>query len=261
MVSKTPQAINIFRRLRNRFFGGEAGHVFRGMATLAMGTGTARLVGLACIPLLTRIYTPSDYGVLAIFSSLVSVVAPILGLRYALAIPLPRTDGMAMNLMALSSVLLLVTGIVAILLLWLFGPIILTWISMEVLIPWRWLVVLGAMATALYETLSMWATRQRAYSVIARTQVTQSVLGEGVKLALGLLAFKPFGLLLGQIVSQSSGASAFLVQFRHVYKKNRVRIRYKRMAFLLHYYRSFPQYRLPSVVLLSLSVQAPLILT
>lgn len=37
-------------KLKARAFGGPAGNVFKGMATLAMGSGAARLIGLAAIP-------------------------------------------------------------------------------------------------------------------------------------------------------------------------------------------------------------------
>jgi len=250
-----------FSRIRERLFGGAAGGVFRGMATLAVGTGMARIIGIAAIPLLTRIYSPTDYGVLAIYVSLITIVAPILTLRYVLAVPLPRSDAMAMSLMALSGASILVIGSFLTLFLWIFGPTVLSWISMERLIPWWWLLALGAMATASYEALSMWATRKRAFLIIAKTQVTQSLLGEGIKLIFGLLAFKPLGLILGQIIGQSAGASSFLYRFREDYIKNCNKISKNSLLFIAAYYRGFPIYRLPSVILLALSTQAPLMLT
>jgi len=89
--------------LSSRLFGGPAGPVFRGMGTLALGAGVARIIGVVSIPVLTRIYSPADYGVLAVFTALVGMLVPVLTLRYGAAIPLPRYDGMAMNLMALAA--------------------------------------------------------------------------------------------------------------------------------------------------------------
>ena len=237
--------------------GGNAATVFRGMATLAMGTGMARLIGVATIPILTRIYSPADYGVLAVYTALVAIVAPTLSLRYVLAVPLPRSDGLALNLLALSAALMAATSLVAALACWLFAGTFLRWMSMEVLIPWWWLVLLGGLAVALYESMSLWATRHRAYKVIAQTKVVQSALGESVKLGLGLLALKPFGLLFGSLVEQSGGVSFLVSRFKNGFAKHAKRIRLKRMFSLISGYRNFPLFRLPSQFLLVFSAQAP----
>lgn len=245
------------RRIRDRLFGGEANGMFRGMMTLVMGTGTARLIGVLAIPVLTRIYSPADYGVLSVYAAMVAVVAPLLTLRYVLALPLPRTDAMATNLLVLSGLLLLGMTALAALTLWAVGDVILGWMSMEVLAPWWWLVVLGALAAAVYEGMSLWATRQRAYGVIARTKVLQSALGEGAKLLLGLAGLKPFGLLIGHLLVQGGGSITFFVRFLHDFKCNLGSVRKTRLGFLAAHYRGFPAFRLPSQFFLAFSTQAP----
>lgn len=244
-------------RFLDRYLSGEVGRVFRGMATLALGTGMARLIGIASIPILTRLYTPSDYGVLAVYVALVATVAPILTLRYVLAIPLPRGDAAATNLLALSALLMAGMVLIAASLLGIFSERILGWMSMEILAPWWWMIVLGSMAVAAYEAMSLWATRKRAYRVIAQTKVVQSLMGEGIKIGLGLLAFKPFGLLLGNVVEQSGGVTSFALRFRSEIGKNISKISVRRMRALSSHYADFPKYRLPSQFLLVFSTQAP----
>lgn len=230
------------------------------MATLAMGAGSAKLIGIASTVLLTRIYSPEDYAVLAIYSALVNVLVPILTLRYALAIPLPRTSAMAANVLALSAILILVLGFLSGLVMWLGGPALLHWMSMEELIPWRGLVVAGGMAVAIYELLGMWATRRQAFSVLAQTQVGQAVVGEGLKLTLGALGARPIGLIIGQLVSQSGGVGTLLFGFRAELAL-RTRVSRLRLKMAARYFRSFPFFRLPSQVLLIGSAQAPLVLS
>jgi len=244
-------------RFRERLFGGDAGGVMRGMLTLALGTGMARLIGLATIPLLTRIYSPADYGVLSVYSALVAIVAPVLTLRYILAVPLPRTDAMAANLMALCGLLMAATAVLDALLMWAVGERMLGWMSMEVLAPWRWLIVLGALTLAAYEGMSLWATRCRAYGIISRTKVIQSAMGEATKLVLGLVGLKPFGLLLGNLVEQSGGLSSYVLRFRDDLAANGRRIRRRYLLRLARHYRGFPTFRLPSQFLLVFSTQAP----
>lgn len=249
------------RHIRDRLLGGESQNVFRGMVTLAMGSGMARLVGLAAIPVLTRIYEPSDYGVLSIYVAMVSIIAPVLSLRYVLALPLPRKDSTALYLLYLSAVLILATASIASLLLWLYGEKLFKWMSMDVLAPWWWLIVFGAMANAIYEALNMWAIRKRNYRIVARTQLFQALLGEGLKLLLGILAIKPLGLMVGQLASYGGGISSLLLQFGRELYSGLAKTRWSRVKAVAYYYRAYPTYRILSQTLLVFSMQAPLILT
>lgn len=241
-------------------FSGEAGNVFRGMLTLFMGTGLARIIGIASIPILTRIYSPEDFGVLALYSSFISILAPILTLRYVQAIPLPKTDLMAFHLFILSFTLIFLGSFFTITLLAIFGQTILGWFNMEALMPWRWLIVVGAAGTALYELFSLWATRKRQYKVIARTQFTQSLIGNIAKILMGLLNIKPAGLIIGQFLSQSAGITSFIKSSLGDFKKNISSIKKSNFFFTARYFQDFVWYRLPSQFLMLLSVQAPIMM-
>lgn len=256
VVAKLPAPLV---KVLSKAFGGSASNVFKGMATLALGSGTARLIGIAAIPILTRLYSPEDFGILAVFSALILILAPLLTLRYVLAIPLPRHEGMAFNLLVLSVGLMFIITLLATLILWVFGEPLLALFSMEVLAPWWWLIALGLLAAAIYEMLTLWATRQRNYRVIASTHVWQSVLGSITKVALGLLAFKPFGLLVGQVVTQGGGSLKLVNNFQNDFKNNYHYLRWSRMRIVAWRYRGFPIYRVPSQFLMAFSVQAPLL--
>lgn len=259
MVADMPDRPGLRARISGRVFGGASGGVFRGMATLALGSGLGRLIGIASIPILTRLYSPEDFGVLAVFTALVAILAPLVTLRYALALPLPRHDGVAMNLLVLSTGLMLgLTGLFAVAL-WLFGAPLLALVSMQVLTPWWWLIALGVFGTAAYELLTMWATRKRAYKVIAQTNVTQSAAGALVKIGLGLAALQPLGLLVGQVVAQTGGVGRLISGFWAEMRANWRHVRASRMHKAAWRHRGFPVWRVPSQFLMVLSVQAPML--
>ena len=81
--------------------------------TLISGTTIAQLLPIAISPILTRIYTPEDFGVLALFMSLSMIFSIVAGGRYELAIILPKKDSYAINILALVIVL---SGIFSVLL-------------------------------------------------------------------------------------------------------------------------------------------------
>ncbi|APX94984.1 hypothetical protein BWR19_10155 [Halomonas sp. 1513] len=229
------------------------------MATLALGSGIARIIGIAAIPILTRLYNPEDFGVLVVFTALLSILAPFLTFRYVLAIPLPRHDGMAFNLLMLSTGLMLIVTLSITLLLWAFGVQLLGIFSMEELAPWWWLISMGLLASASYEMLTLWATRRRNYRIIARTSVWQSASGSIVKIGLGLLALKPAGLLIGQVVATGGGISSLLRGFGGEFRENWRFLRWSRMRKAAWRHRGFPFFRVPSQFLLATSSQAPLL--
>lgn len=249
------------QRLKDRAFSSPAGAVFRGMATLAVGNIAARIIGIAAIPVLTRLYSPEDFGALAVFTSLISILAPIITLRYVLALPLPRRNGMAINLLVLSAGLMLCMSLLVGLGLWAFGPQLLRLFSMEILAPYWWLIILGLIGGSGYEILSLWATRKRAYKSIAQTTAVQSLLGNLTKLGLGFLAIKPLGLLIGQVISSSGGITSLWLRFRADFAINRSLISINRIKLIAGRYRHFPIYRLPSQFLLAFATQAPLLFT
>lgn len=260
MLDKIWLSISIStRKILKKTFGGSASNVFRGMATMALGSGVAKIVGILAIPILTRIYAPEDFGTLAVYTAIVSILTPVMTLRYVLSLPLPRHDGMAFNMLVLSVGLMLATTIFTSLMLYLYGEAILLYFSMEQIASLWWLIALGVIAGASYEILTLWATRKRNYRVIAKTNVTQSLTGSLTKIFLGILAIKPYGLLVGQVVSQGGGTSNLLRNFYPDFKQNWRHLRWSRIKKGFCYYRGFPYFRVPSQFLLIAAQQAPLL--
>lgn len=253
-----------FAQLKCRIFGKlqsetAAGSIFRNMAVLVSGSVVARGVALATMPVITRIYTPDHMGVLSVFTSMTEILIPLGTLRYSAAIPLPRKDGTAANLFALCMVLLATVSLVTGLVLWFFAPILLQWFSMSELLPFWWLVVPAIAGAGFYEVLSVWAMRDKSFNALSKSIIWQSAFSSGVKIGLGLLGFKPLGLLIGQVMSQASGCTSLTANFYPRLKAALQQVSVKRMTFVLKRYADFPAFRLPSQFLLAFSASAPLL--
>lgn len=241
-------------------FGGSASRVFRGMATLALGSTIAKAIAFLAIPILTRIYTPEDYGVLSVFNALVFMLVPVVTLYYVLAIPLPRHRGLAMNLLVLCILLNLLFSLLITVLFLLWGGPILSVFSMEQLEPYGWLIGIALLGTAGFEITVLWATRARSYRAVARASIVQSLAGALTKLVLGLAGYKPLGLLLGQVVTQSAGMGSLWRRFQDDFRQNVRFVRPARLRLTARLYWQFPAFRLPSQLLLVFSIHAPLLL-
>ena len=73
--------------------------------TLMTGTTIAQAIPIAISPILTRIYTPEDFGLYALFLAITSIFGSIANGRYELAIMLPKKDEDAINIFALGFII------------------------------------------------------------------------------------------------------------------------------------------------------------
>lgn len=234
--------------------------LLRSTATLVSGAALARGIGLAVIPVLSRLYSPSEFGVFALYSSTVLVLAPLATLRYHVAIPLPREERSAAALLIVCCAIAF--GFAALLagVLLLGGELILNSLSLVSLVPYMWLIPVGVFAASMFETMTMWATRQRAFKAIASTQVLQSFLGEGLKIGLGAASVGPAGLIVGHISGHSSGVVNYTLQSFGQIRKALGGVSSRLIKLVVFRFRGFPLVRAPGQILLALATQAPLFL-
>ena len=143
--------------------GAPVGGFARNVLTLASGTAVAQLLLALAVPVLARLYTPAEYGVLAVYSSTLTVLVVAASLRYETAIPLPREEFAAASLLALTLGILLATGAVVSLLVWLGGVAFVSAVNVPTnvayvvsLVPWDGLALVAVIVVSSDPTLS-WA--------------------------------------------------------------------------------------------------------
>lgn len=246
-------------RLFRLIAGGSSSAVIRNTAVLTAGVMGGRVIGIAAIPILTRIYSSADFGLLAIYTSLIALLVPAMTLGYDMAIPLPRTDRMAFNIVALCVTILTILIPAQVLLLWLFNGPFLSLFSAQDLAPYWGLMVVATLSTAVYQMLSFWAMRKKQFKVIARIQVSRTFTGSATKIGLGLVGLTPLGLLIGQVLQQAGGVFPLARSMLRDIGANRPKIDWKGIRFAARRYVDMPRYRLPSQLLIIFSVQAPLL--
>ena len=70
------------------------------------GSVVAQALGILLVPIITRLYSPGDYGVFQIFLSISGVLAVLSCLSYQLAIMLPEEDEDSANIVTLCFILI-----------------------------------------------------------------------------------------------------------------------------------------------------------
>ncbi len=231
---------------------------YKNILTLASGTALAQVIPIIISPLLTRLYTPEDFGFLAVFLSIATIVSILITGRYELTILLPKENIKGLSLTILSVVLSLSISLMLFLVILLFRNNII--IVGSELGGWFYVLPLSFGLLGVSQSLNYWLNRNKKFKSIAISKVVKNVANSIVSLGLGFLKFGYsgliFGLILGQLVS-----SIFL--FIDSYKSSSGifhKIRFLEIKKLAIRYKDFPKINLFSAILNSLSIELPVVL-
>jgi O-antigen/teichoic acid export membrane protein len=189
------------------------GRLRRAITVSVSGAALGQLIVLAASPLLTRLYTPEDFGVLGVFTALLGILGIAVSLRYELVIPLAEDNARVVNLLALSLVLTSVFSSLVGVILWCWGEVITGWLNAEALHSLLWLLPVGLLAVGCARILIHWWIRRQAFGRITRTQITRSFGRVVTQIGFGLLVPGPLGLLVGHVVGQSAGITTLALAF------------------------------------------------
>ena len=249
--------MGIVGRLRRFLPQGEFG---RGILTLVGGTGAAMVVVTACSPILTRLYSPSDFGIYAVATSILAILITVTCLRYEFAIPLPATDVAAANLLALAVITAVVVSLASGVVLWLAGPWLLALFGAPGLGPYVPLLTIGQLGGGIVSVFTNWAVRTKTFSEIALNRLTQSGTLVAVQIGLGIVGLGTGGLLVGDVAGRAAGSSRLArVAWRSDAASFR-RVSRAGILFAAQRYRRFPALSAPSALLNTLAMQSPLLL-
>lgn len=229
----------------------------RNVMVLAGGTAFAQGLLVLASPILTRLYSPEDFGTLAAYVSILSILAVVVSWRYELAIPLPEDEVDAANLMVLSLVILFVMSIFTGIAVWLAGDMIVQRLKVSAIKPYLWFLPVSLFGVGLYKILSYWAVRNKAFSRISRTKVNQSLGQVATQLIIGFMHSGPLGLLLGDVIGRISGSGTLARQVVREDKKALIEVSLPGMHKVANTYRKFPLLSSGSALINSAGLQAP----
>ena len=134
---------------------------------LSAGTALSQALPILASPILSRLYKPEDFGLLAVFMALVSSVGMAISGRYDLAMLLPKKVGSARQLLGLACLAAAVLSAAYLLLLSIEGDIIRQTFEAGKLNGWIYLVPLALLLTGLRTTLGYWTNRQGDFRLLA----------------------------------------------------------------------------------------------
>lgn len=232
----------------------------RGVITLLTGTGLAQALPIALSPILTRLYTPEEFGVFAFYMSVVAILVIFVTGKYEIAIVIARSEAEAVNLVAATVMLSLVGSLILLGIVLMWGAEILALVSSADMGSWLYLVPLTTMIIGVYNALNFWANRRTRYTAMAVSRVVQSGVGSAVQLTAGASKSGVLGLIMGQISGQLI-SMLFLLRSLPQGERNLIRrVSAKRVWHVARKHIDYPKYMAPSQLISVLATELPLLL-
>lgn len=232
----------------------------RAVAVLAGGTAMGQMILVAALPVLTRLYSPDDFGALAVYVAILGIISTIACLRYEVAIPLPVEDKDAINLLVISLVGAFLVSLLVGLFLFALPRNYLLFLGNEKLFNFIWLVPIGIWLAGSYGALQYWATRKKNFSLIGRAKIGQAISGVVVQVGLGWVGVATVGLLLGHMVSNGAAAFGFALRVIRQSRSLFSHISLVNLRAVSSEYSRFPKYSILEALANSAAIQAPIII-
>ena len=173
----------------------------KNVLTLMTGTTIAQAIPIAISPILTRIYTPEDFGVLALFVAITSIFGSIANGRYELAIMLPKKDENAINIFALGLIITFSMSFILLVLVVLFNEQITELLKNDEISVWLYFVPIAVLFIGLYNMLAYYNNRKKYYKELANATIIKSIFASIIQVSIGVFKGGVMGLISGQILS------------------------------------------------------------
>ena len=225
------------------------------IVTLMTGTLMGQAIMLLSIPILTRLYNPSEFGIYSLFFAIASMVGMVSSLSYEQAIMLPKSNRDAQVLVFLSIITTIMITIILSIVIYLFNQFFIEYFKNSKYL--LWLLPFATLSIGLLQIFDAYSTRKEFYKKIATTKMGASIATVTIQSGSRYI-FKLNGLVVGKMLSDIF-ALYLLISF-HI-KKQTLQLKYlskRRLKANIKRHENFPKYQMASNLTNSISQNIPL---
>ncbi len=238
-----------------------ASEFYRHILVLTSGSAIAQAIPILISPILSRLFTPEEFGVLGIYLGIVNILVVLANGRYSVAIMLPEDRINGERLTYLSLYLSLAFSMLLFLFVAFFRNAAGNLLGAPEIIPFLWLVPVSVFLRSGILTLEYWRNRNKQFTQTAKATVWQQGGTAAPRLLFGVLKYGNTGLIISNVLGALVGflsiiyRPGFSFSGKKFLKEEKLKARY-----LLKRYRKFPRYVMPSNLMNTASLQLPIIL-
>lgn len=250
MVSRITTFIN--RQKQSDFVGNAA--------VMITGTGIAQMIPILVIPVLTRLYTPDEIGLLATFISLFTIFSTIAAGQYEPAIIMPESESEGKRLLHIATILSVFSGILLWFVVIIFGDSVSRAMGVPAIAPFMWLIPICVTAQGLFMSFSFGLNRGKEYRNIALGKVNQTGSTAIIQILGGLAGWGLIGLIAAKVVGVALSAVYLGIALYRKIPNMFTGERFSEIRHTAREYSNYPKYRAPHALTGSVSGNMPVIL-
>ncbi len=222
----------------------------KSVLTLMVGTALAQIISVAITPVITRLYTPAQFGILDLFVSIIAILSSITSLKYDQAIVIAKENNESFLLTKLTIIINGIICLTLLLLIALFSRQFSIWLGNESIRFFLFLIPFVIFFSSFFSASKNFAIRLKNFRIISNANVLKSLLSSFVQVILGLFKIGTLGLISGPL------SSAFFIN-GFIYRKVTKGFNDKKFKFwqleerkqyvnLMRKYKDFPKYSVVS---------------
>ena len=211
---------------------------------MILSSGIAQVILIITTPIITRLYSPTEFGEFTIFSNIAMILIPIINARYDLSIVNTKNDRSA-NI--LSQISFLISLLILLILIPIFA--ISAWLYPNFILDFIFIIIM-LFLVSLTNIFTNYLNKERKYKVLSLINVFRAGSMALLQIIFGLLALGSLGLIIGFSLSYIAGITLGYKTFKKHF--NIVRDKEETKALFLENKNQLV-YSTPSILLNSLS--------
>ncbi|TFJ41160.1 hypothetical protein CKN73_05605 [Carnobacterium divergens] len=228
---------------------------FQNLTKVFTGNVFAQLILVGISPLLTRVYSPSDFGVYGGYASLLGIFLVISSCAYEKAIPIEKKTVQSYHLILLCLLISTLFFILGIGIYLTVGWSVFNLINLSVSFWLPILFSIGLYAASIQQILNYWSIKKNKFSDLSFSKIYQSSVNVSMQLFFSKLTLSAgVGLVGGDLLGRVVASLYLMSRFA---KSKKSKFSWKIMGNQIMKYRKFPLLGTPSLLLNNLSLQLP----
>lgn len=227
----------------------------KNVLTLMTGTTIAQAIPIAISPVLTRIYTPEEFGVFALYLSIIMLFSSVVAGKYELSILIPKHEKDAKSLVLLSISISFIVSLVLFIITLIFWEQIINLLKNNDIKYWLFLAPINIFIISTVSILYYYNNRNKNYRLLSSNQILQSSTQGFTNIIFGFITSLKGGLILGTFLGN------IISFFYLIFKTKNTFIGFSfnkyRLYILSKKYIKFPKFMIASGFLENMSAQLP----
>lgn len=242
---------------RQKFKDLKSSDFLKSVLKLSGGTIFSQLLTILLAPIISRLYSPSQFGEFALYNSIISITIIFSTLRYDLAIVIAKTKVIADSLIKICIFLIILTFIIGTIITLIYESYFVS--SGRKTNSFIFLLPINLVIVSLIQVLNYTLNRSNNFSAIAFSKILQNIVNSSITISNGIWLKHNLGLIYANILSGFFSLLYLYYKAKNSYKANFNSLNGRILKKVAYHFRDFPLFSAPTSFLDTLSISVPIL--